>query len=230
MILVDLPTTGYDHSLDLQKSIVRAKIRNGGPDVLLLLEHPPTVTLGTRGGLSDLRVSERELADRGISLFRVERGGAATYHGPGQLVCYPLMDLKSRSLRLRDYVFKLEETMIRTLRSFGVDAYRDPQAPGVWTGPGEKIGSLGVKVTRRITFHGFSLNVNLLGDPEDVIVSCAMPEVRMVSLSEALHRPVEMASVKERTAQAFASVFGLTLEPCSLPELTKILALKSEPS
>jgi lipoyl(octanoyl) transferase len=100
----------------------------------------------------------------------------------------------------------------------------------VWTGPGEKIGSLGVKVTRRITFHGFSLNVNLLGDPEDVIVSCAMPEVRMVSLSEALHRPVEMASVKERTAQSFASVFGLTLEPCSLPELTKILALKSEPS
>ncbi len=228
MLLVDLPTTGYGYSLDLQRNIVRAKIRDRGPDVLLLLEHPPTVTLGTRGGLSDLRLSEGELADRGISLFRVERGGAATYHGPGQLVCYPLMDLRSRSLRLRDYVFKLEETMIRTLRSFGVKAYRDPQAPGVWTGAGEKIGSLGVKVTQRVTFHGFSLNVSLLEDPGDVIVSCAMPEIRMVSLSDVVGQPVEMASVRVKTAQSFASVFGIALEPCSLPELTQKLALKSE--
>jgi lipoate-protein ligase B len=230
MLLLDLPTIGYRDALDLQRRVVRAKIRSRGPDVLLLLEHPPTVTLGTRGSLSDLRVSEHELTDRGVSLFRVERGGAATYHGPGQLVCYPIMDLKSRSLRLRDYVFKLEETIIRTLKSFDVDANRDPRAPGVWTGPGEKIGSLGVRITRRVTFHGFSLNVDLVGDPGDLIVTCAMPEVRMVSLSGVLGRSVDMASVREKAVESFAEVFGVTLRSCSPAELTRILGPESERS
>jgi lipoate-protein ligase B len=217
VLLIDLPRTGYQEAVELQTAAVRQCVQCGGPDVLIVLEHPPTITLGTRGDEADLLVSAEEVARRGIALHRVDRGGAATFHGPGQLVCYPIVRFRAWKLTVRAYVHGLEETVIRTLDRFGVTGVRVPKHAGVWVGEHRKIASVGVKITRGVTCHGFSLNVNLRIDPCGLVVSCGMPQVRAVSLTD-LVGPVEERLVRDALVQSFATVFRVRVERASPAE------------
>ncbi len=219
MLLLELAATEYRKFIQIQSTIIDRKIAGDFHDVLLLLEHPPTVTLGTRGGLSSLTLSEEELAKLGVQVHFADRGGEATYHGPGQLLAYPLMDLKRLKISVREYVFRLEETVLLALRRFGLEGYRLPGKPGVWTGPMDKIASIGVRIHRRITSHGFSLNIDLKMDPSSFMVCCGTPEIRMVSLNGLLPSPITMESVKPVVAGSFAEVFEVHLERASLEEV-----------
>jgi lipoate-protein ligase B len=219
MILIELALIEYSQCLDIQKRIVQRKILEGGPDVLLILEHPPTVTLGVRGKASDLIISPEEMSKRGVAVHHVDRGGEATFHGPGQVVCYPIVDLKALGLSARKYVQGLEETIIKTLADFDVRGFSQPKKVGVWTSPTEKIASIGVRIQRRITYHGFSLNVDLQMNPCELIVSCGMPDARMVSLNQLVPRPVTVDSVRKAVAISFADVFGVNLEQGSLEDI-----------
>ncbi len=219
MILIELDLIEYAQCLEIQKRIVRRKILEGGPDVLLILEHPPTVTLGIRGKASDLLISPEEMRGRGVAVHHVDRGGEATFHGPGQVVCYPIVDLKALGLSARRYVQGLEETIINTLADFDVRGFSQPKKVGVWTSPTDKIASIGVRIQRRITSHGFSLNVDLQMNPCELIVSCGMPDASMVSLNQIAPRPVTVEAVRNAVARSFAHVFAINLEPGSLKEV-----------
>ncbi len=206
----------YADGLALQQELVAARREGAVPDTLLLLEHPPTVTLGIRGKTSSLVIPEEGLVARGIAVHKVDRGGEATYHGHGQLVAYAIISLKGLGLTVRAFVHGLEETVIRTLRHYGIDGFRQPGKPGVWTGSVDKIASIGVRIRRGVTYHGFSLNVSLDVDPTEFTVLCGMPEARMVSLSALIERPISVESVNEIVAQSFGQVFGVELERGSL--------------
>jgi lipoyl(octanoyl) transferase len=212
MHLVRLPTTDYAEALEIQLKIVERRISRQAPDTLLLLEHPPTVTFGTRADASHLLITEKDMALLGIALHTSDRGGEATFHGPGQLVGYPILDLKTAGLSVREYVHRLEETLIDALDRFGVKGFRQDGKVGVWTDKEEKIGSIGVRVRRRVTYHGFSLNVALSLDPCDFVVSCGMPAIRQVSLNDFLKVGTDVRSVMEVIAASFSSVFGIPLE------------------
>lgn len=183
---------------------------------MILLEHPPTITLGVRAGDSDLLLSPDELTARGIDVCRSDRGGQATYHGPGQLICYPLLDLRRHGLSVRDYVTCLEETILCIIGGFGVTGFRIKGRPGVWTATGGKIASIGVRVQRRLTSHGFSLNVHVPVDPAGFMVSCGDPNTRLANLQELAQRDVEMAEVRAAAVSCLARVFGVRLHPVSL--------------
>ncbi len=219
MLIVDLPLTDYYCALNIQKDIVQKKISVGCPDVLIVLEHPPTVTFGVRGKRSDLLVSEECLRQRGIDLFSVDRGGEATFHGPGQIVCYPIVDLRSLSISVREYVRRLEETIIMALNEFEVSTYRQKDKIGVWTERNDKIASIGIRISRRIAFHGFSVNVNLQTNPSEFMVSCGMPDARMISLNELVAEPVSMEAARTALVKSFAEAFRVNLEPCSLEQI-----------
>jgi lipoyl(octanoyl) transferase len=214
MRIVEFDLMDYPLSVELQRSIVATDISRGPDNVLLLLEHPPTVTLGIRGSLSDLLIPEAQLISAGIAVHVSDRGGQATYHGPGQLVAYPVVSLKSLGLSVRAYVRALEETILQTLGHFGVKAFRKEDTIGIWIGPEEKIASIGVKIRRGIAYHGFSLNVSLEQDPTQFIVCCGMSHTRMISLNQLLVEPVSMKTVRKSVAYFFSRVFNVTLEPC----------------
>ena len=216
MLLLELPLTEYREALRIQDAIVERKILRGGADVLMLLEHPPTVTLGKRGLETHLLISKDELKSRKIAFHSVDRGGGATFHGPGQLVCYPIIDLKAHEISVREYVNRLEETIISTLKGFGLQGFRQEGKVGVWTDKTEKIASIGVRIRRRVAFHGFSINVDMQIEPDELIISCDLPDARLVNLRDYTDSTVTMDAVKEETARSFRSVFEVDLERCSI--------------
>jgi lipoate-protein ligase B len=196
-------------------------LSRSGPDVLILVEHPPTVTLGVRGTSSHLLITEDEFHQRGVALCTVNRGGEATYHGPGQLVAYPVVNLRIWGLSARDYVNGLEETILLALDSFGLRGFRKKGAAGVWIGENSKIASIGVRIQRRITSHGFSLNVSSV-DPGDLIISCGTPGVRMVNVNDLMPTPTSMDAVRDVVKSSFGKVFQVSLEECSMEHLGMI--------
>ncbi len=218
MLCLDLPITDYARALDIQNGIVDGMLSRGDAAVLILLEHPPTVTLGVRGSTSHLLIPTDAFRKRGVALHTVDRGGEATYHGPGQLVGYPLLNLKTWGLSARDYVNRLEETILLVLGSFGVRGFRKKGAAGVWTGENSKIASIGVRIRRRVTSHGFGLNVSST-DPGDLIISCGKPGVRMVNIHDLVPVPISMEAVREAVKSCFEKVFQVRLEECSLEHL-----------
>jgi lipoyl(octanoyl) transferase len=199
----------YDqaHALQLEiRDVVAAGVHL---PTLLLLEHDPVVTVGRRGELDDLRASPAELERRGVAFRRTERGGRATYHGPGQLVGYPLMPLRALGLDVTSYVCRVEETLIATVASLGVTAERRDGQPGIWVGD-EKLGSIGIAVSRGVAWHGFALNV----DPDlaafDVIRPCGLDlPVTSIARCRGFTPTVEQAAGV--VADEFARVFGLEL-------------------
>jgi lipoate-protein ligase B len=219
MLLIELDLIEYAQCLEIQKRIVRRKILERSPDVLLILEHPPTVTLGVRGKASDLLISPEEMTERGVAVHHADRGGEATFHGPGQVVCYPIVDLKALGLSARRYVQGLEDTIIDTLANFYVKGFSQPKKVGVWTSATDKIASIGVRIQRRVTSHGFSLNVDLKLDPCELIVSCGMPDASMVSLNQLVPRAMTVESVRKAVERSFADVFAVNLEPGSLEQV-----------
>jgi len=201
----------YAEALDLQRQIARDRISGAIPqDILLLVEHPPVVTLGRASKQKHLIASPEFLESKGIELFEVERGGDVTFHGPGQLVGYPIVDLKRHRLDLHWYLRKLEEALINTLADFAIPAERKTAYTGVWT-RGKKIASIGVHAREWVTWHGFALNVNTDLSYFDLIVPCGIDGVVMTSLARELGlENVSIQDVRDRVSVKFAEAFDLT--------------------
>jgi lipoate-protein ligase B len=215
--LLDLPgRTPYGEALALQRSLAGAVSQRAIPDTVILLEHEPVVTLGRRTD----EAAELHLPDGvDVDVVETDRGGKSTYHGPGQLVCYPIFDLNRHGRDLKKYVRDLEETIIRTLAVFSLEGTRYDGLTGVWMPPASgagprKIASIGVHASRWVTTHGYALNVDL--DPAPFtqwITACGLEDARFTSMEAELGRPVTVSEVRPTAAQAIADVFGLELEP-----------------
>jgi lipoyl(octanoyl) transferase len=217
--VVNLGIAPYEEALELQRALAHERISGAIPeDILLLLEHPPVVTLGRSAKTSNLVSSAEFLASKGVELFEVERGGDVTFHGPGQLVGYPIIDLKRHKLDLHWYLRQVEEGLIRTLAEYGISAERNPGFTGVWT-EGRKIASIGVHARDWVTWHGFALNVTTDLSYFDLIIPCGIDGVTMTSIerevnfrdSQSLPTTVEVAS--EIAARVFGEIFGLEPVP-----------------
>jgi lipoate-protein ligase B len=222
-ICVDLPVSSYRAIWDLQLGLAAA--RSAGiitSDILLLLEHTPVFTLGLRGGRENLMVSEAFLQDSGIPVLHVERGGNVTFHGPGQVVGYPVMDLRASRLTVSGYVDRLEEVMIQTAAHWGVPAERSAVNRGVWVGD-RKLGSIGIAVRHGITFHGFALNVNLSLEPFSWINPCGLRGVSVTSLEREVSRKLPMGEVREQLKRDFEVVFHAELAPTDIESVSRLL-------
>jgi lipoate-protein ligase B len=210
----------YRPAWDLQRKLVDERSAGGGRDTLLLVEHEAVLTLGRQADETHILASRRELRRLGIEVLRVERGGEVTYHGPGQLVAYPILRLGDRGILVRPLVRALEDAMIETCAELGVEAGRRDGHPGCWIidpanrRPPRKIGALGLRVERGVSYHGIALNV----DPDlrdfELINPCGMPGVISTSIAEELGRSAEPPSTDavERAARIFATAFGRALE------------------
>ncbi len=179
-------------------------------DLLLLLEHPPVYTLGRRGRRDSLNVPEGFLEDRGIPVVQVERGGDITYHGPGQLIGYPILNLRRLGLGVVTLVERLEALMLQVAADWGVSAQRNPRNRGVWVGP-KKLGSIGLAVRHQISYHGFALNVNNDLSPFEWIHPCGLHGVRMTSLAAERGSPLPMDEVRQAVRHHFEALFGVQL-------------------
>lgn len=222
-LCADFSILSYKEAWDLQVELVDAR-RSGiiPANILLLLEHPPVFTLGRRGGRENLTVSEDCLQKLGIPIMHVERGGNITFHGPGQLVGYPIMDLHATQLTLTGYVECLEEVMIRTASHWGVEAGRNTVNRGVWVG-NRKLGSVGIAVRRGITFHGFALNVNLSLEPFSWINPCGLQGIAMTSLELELSHEVSMTEAREQIKRDIETIFQAELKPTDPTCLRELL-------
>lgn len=196
MQLVDLGLAPYREVLQLQFTTVDRMVDGHESESrCILVEHPSVITLGKRGGEQYLSVQESFLRKRNIDIVSTGRGGFVTYHGPGQLVAYPLLRLKSYGLSVHDYVYLLEEAMIRTAAHFNVTAHRDERNAGVWCS-GEKLGSIGIAVRHGVTYHGLALNVDLDLEPFSWLTPCGLSGVMMTSLSKQVEGDVVVRDVK----------------------------------
>jgi lipoyl(octanoyl) transferase len=203
----------YAEALKLQASLVEDRRAGRIGDTLLLLEHPPVITLGvkTRRGPTHIVATADRLARMGVTVHETGRGGDVTYHGPGQLVGYPIVDLRPDRCDVHRYVRDLEEVLIRTAAAFAIEARRVPGLTGVWTGPAgreEKLAAIGVRISRWITSHGFALNVATDLSHFDLIVPCGIVDCRVTSLERLLGRPVPMCDAEDAAVAAFEAVFG----------------------
>ena len=209
--LLELGLVPYREAWDLQRSLAAAVSQGAIPDTVVLLEHPPVVTLGRTTEDGELHVPP------GIDVDVVEtnRGGKSTYHGPGQLVCYPILDLNRHGRDVRRYVRDLEEALLRTLAAFGLDGRRVDGLTGVWLwDPPRKIASIGVHVSRWVTTHGYALNVEL--DPAPFtswITACGLDDAAFTTMALELGRPLTVAEVKPAAAAALEAVYDLSFEP-----------------
>jgi len=220
---VDLGLIPYPDAWDLQLRLVAARSQGRmSADVLLFLEHQPVFTLGRRGGRENLLVSEAWLGQSGIAVVQIERGGNITYHGPGQLVVYPIVHLPSAGLGVVDMVDRLEEMMIQTCAAWGVPAGRNELNRGAWVGM-KKIGSIGIAVRRGVSFHGLALNVNLDLKPFGWIQPCGLEGVGVTSIQAEAGNPIGIADVKRVMQAHIEAVFQAELAPISTEHLFSLL-------
>ncbi|HTK48008.1 MAG TPA: lipoyl(octanoyl) transferase LipB [Gemmatimonadaceae bacterium] len=214
LLVRDLGTMPYAEALALQRATARARIAGEiDEDLLLLVEHPPVVTLGRSTKERHLLASPALLAARGVELFEVERGGDVTFHGPGQLVGYPIVDLKRHTQDLHWYLRQVEEALIRAVAPLGIVAERNPGLTGVWTS-GRKLASIGVHARDWVTWHGFALNVTTDLGYFDLMVPCGIEAVEMTSVSRELATPAADRDslggvVRAEVVRAFGEVFSL---------------------
>jgi lipoyl(octanoyl) transferase len=199
----------YAEALALQRALVEERRANRVPDLLILLEHPPVITVGVRGdgGRSHIVADTDRLAALGVAVSETGRGGDVTYHGPGQIVGYPILDLRPDRCDVHRYIRDVEEVMIRTCVDYGVPAGRIAGLTGAWVGL-DKIGAIGVRISRWITSHGFAFNVSTDLGYFDLIVPCGIADRGVTSLQRVLGRSVNMANVEESLICHFAAVFG----------------------
>ncbi len=199
----------YDKALGIQLDLLERRKKGEIEDTLLLLEHPPTFTIGRRGNMGNLLAAEEYLAKEGIKLEVISRGGDITFHGPGQLVGYPIMDLSNMGRDVHKYLRALEEVIISALEDYSIKARRIEDVTGVWV-KWHKIASIGVGVKRWITYHGFALNVNTDLSYFDKIVPCGIPDVQMTSVQRWLAKrgEIDMTDAEDSVVRAFSQVFN----------------------
>ncbi|MDM8557069.1 lipoyl(octanoyl) transferase LipB [Desulfococcaceae bacterium HSG7] len=216
---MQLPVTDYNKALVLQHRLVASRQKKPlKSDLVLLVEHPAVFTLGRRGGLSNLIVSPDYLKKKGIAVVPAERGGDITFHDIGQLIAYPIVNLRANRLSVTDYVSALEDVMIGTAAKFGVTAVRRDLNRGVWVGV-RKLGSIGIAIRHGITFHGLAFNVNLSLTPFDWIRPCGLHNVRITSLARELSQSVNMEYVREILTEQLESVFKIQFQVTTLESL-----------
>lgn len=204
-----LGTIDYSDALAMQRTLVEERKADRIPDVLLLLEHPPVITLGVKGdgGRSNVVASPEHLETLGIAVREAGRGGDVTYHGPGQIVGYPIIDLKPDRCDVHRYVRDVEEVMIRVCAGYGVSAGRIKGLTGTWV-DGNKIGAIGIRISRWVTSHGFAFNVNTRLDDFRLIVPCGIADHGVTSLETLLGTSVDVDGVQDAIVRHFAEVFG----------------------
>ena len=219
-LLIDLGWIGYAEAFQLQQRIVAARKANAIEDVLLLCEHPHVITMGRNGKREHLLASDRVLLQKNVEFHATDRGGDVTYHGPGQVVGYPILNLAAMRRDVGWYVRMLEETMIRATADYGVRAERELGKTGIWVGgltdtaaPSEKLGAIGVHLSRWVTSHGFAYNVSTDLRYFDLIVPCGLAGRKATSLEKILSRRVDRAEAANRLAWHFSGIFGLTMRP-----------------
>lgn len=218
MLVLNLGCEPYLRVWQLQHTLVEARREQRIGDVLLLLEHEPTITLGRNADPAHILASNDQLRNTGIAIHRVERGGDVTYHGPGQLVGYPILSLTEHQLAISDYMHLLEETVIRTLSDFGLQSQRRQGLIGVWVDD-SKVAALGARIQQGITYHGFAINVAPNLAHFDLIVPCGLPAVKITSMQKELGRKVDLSRVRQRTAANLCLLLGTSKQDASLPEL-----------
>jgi lipoate-protein ligase B len=213
----------YSAALDLQHHLVSARQRLAiESDIVLILEHPPVYTLGRRGGIENLKVSKGFLNRLKIPVIQAERGGDITFHGPGQLVVYPIVDLAGGGLKIVDYVTGLEEIMLRTVSDWEIFAERSSINRGIWIAD-KKLGSVGISVKRGISFHGCALNVSVSLKPFQWIHPCGLVDVGVTSMAQELSKTLSMKPVREAMKHHLESVFGFKLVKIEHPGMVPFL-------
>jgi len=221
--VVDLGRISYSEALDLQNQLLRLRQQGRIGDVLLLLEHPDVLTIGRSGHRSNLLISEEERNRRGVQVYDINRGGDITYHGPGQIVGYPIIDLSSMGKSVRTFVRNLEEVFIRLLnREYHIPAGRDPAHTGVWIGE-KKITAIGLAVKRWVTQHGFAFNVNTDLSHFQWIVPCGIADKGVTSMADQLGRAVDFQKVKNQVADYFAQVYQREIERMEKQQLYEVV-------
>lgn len=224
--VVDLGLVTYGFASELQRRLVAARKARAIPDLLLFCEHPHVITLGRNGRREHLRASGRLLRQMNVEFHLTDRGGDITYHGPGQIVCYPILDLAEHCRDVRWYVHSLEEVMIRTTADFGIAARRMAGKRGIWAGAPEreeKLAALGVHLSRWVSSHGFAYNVSTDLRYFDLIVPCGIRDKRATSLERVLARVVRCAEVRPRLVSHFGDVFQRDLVCVSRERLDEAL-------
>jgi lipoyl(octanoyl) transferase len=209
--VINLGLVPYREGLDVQRSLAGAVAQGAIPDTVLLLEHPPVITLGRRTDPAELHVPE----GAAVEICETDRGGKSTYHGPGQLVCYPILDLARHGQDVQKYCRDLEQALIQTLSAFELEATRIEGLTGIWlTPPPRKIASIGVHISKWVTTHGYALNVDLDPAPfTEWITACGIEDAAFTTMARELGRPLNVDDVRDAAAAAIADVFGLELEP-----------------
>jgi lipoate-protein ligase B len=214
--LLNLGSTPYREAWDLQRSIAAAVSQGAIPDTVIMLEHPPVITLGRRAEEGELHVPE----DAEVELVETDRGGKSTYHGPGQLVCYPILDLTRHGEDVKKYCRDLEQALIGTLEAFGLPAVRLEGLTGIWLErPPRKIASIGIHIHKWVTTHGYALNVDLDPAPfTDWITACGLEGAAFSTMARELERPISVDDVRPAAAAALEEVLGLTFEELAADE------------
>jgi lipoyl(octanoyl) transferase len=207
-----LGTMGYPEALAMQRALVEERRAERVPDLLILLQHPPVITLGVKGdgGRANVVATTDRLTELGIAVEETGRGGDVTYHGPGQIVGYPIVDLRPDRQDVHRYVRDLEDVMIRTCADYGLEAGRIAGLTGTWIGA-EKIGAIGVRISRWITSHGFAFNVSTRLDHFQLIVPCGISDRGVTSLEKATGRTIRIEDVEDQVIQHFTAVFDRDL-------------------
>ncbi len=215
-LVYDLGMIPYHEALQLQRKTITELQRGSGREVLFLLEHPHVITLGRSGSEGSLLQDHGQLEQKGIELVTTDRGGDATYHGPGQLVGYPILSLEPGRQDIRRYVTDVESALIGSLAEYGIEGGRRTGYRGVWLDD-RKIASVGIRISRWVTSHGFALNVNTDLTYFSVINPCGIEGCSMTSMQNELARPVDMKDVKHTVTRMFAEVFDRDMVPGAIP-------------
>lgn len=207
--IYELGTVPYEKALEYQESLLAKRIAERIPDSLILLEHPPTITTGRKGNTGNLLVRKEYLEKHGISFVHASRGGDITFHGPGQIVGYPILNLKNHEMDIRKHLRSIEEVIIQTLRDFGIEGRRIDGVTGVWV-KRSKIASIGIAIRKWVTYHGFALNVSTNLDYFELILSCGITDVRITSIGSWLkdEESIRMDNVTQSVIKNFMGVFG----------------------
>jgi len=209
-LVFNLAMVDFAEASQLQSELLEQRVAGKIPDVILFLQHPTVITIGAFGGEQNIMVPRHVLEEEGISVIHTDRGGDITYHGPGQLVGYPILDLKARGRDVHQYVHDLEEVTIRTLDDYSIKAHRDTDYPGVWVGK-KKICALGIRVVHWVTKHGFALNINNDLTPFSYINPCGITDRGTTSMQKVLGQKPEIGEVTNSIIRHFSTVFGINV-------------------
>jgi lipoate-protein ligase B len=217
--ILDLGNRDYKEAWELQKTIHSKRAGRRIPNTLILVEHNPVITMGKSGQQDNVLFPVEFLKERGVDFYHIERGGDATYHGPGQLVGYPIFNVRDGLAGIKPFIAAVENAIVATLADFNIEGQKKERMIGVWTGKG-KICSIGIAVQKWVSFHGFALNVNTDLSYFDLIVPCGLKNVEMTSMEQILGKEVSMDDVKKSIAKSFGRIFEQDVTKVCLEEIT----------